>query len=375
MENYTQDTDQNGIAALSGDSNSPQGDRTSSPPQADPAPEPVSGESRWRLIELDSHQRDEVAAHLDEGLLEKAARTELPFASSDFFDEAEVAEGLLPEAVRAAYTELRWGLCDCVVVRGLPHDETVKDMPGQPSRDGHAPARGHGLVAAAVRRLGHEYSYAKEKGGALVHDIFPTKAGAAKQSNESWQVDLSLHTENAFHPLRPDFVVLYCVRAPSVPPATHLSLLLEILPNLTDEEMLVLREELFTIDVVDSFLTGGEQDATLPLKVLDGASRMPLVRWHQSVKGTDEPSRNAASVFSEEAIAAAQPVRLQPGDLLAFANDRCLHGRDKFDATLDGSDRWLLRSYVRRDLSPLMPFLAPSQPNAIRLDLAARAVA
>lgn len=225
-----------------------------------------------------------------------------------------------------------------------------------------------------VRRLGFEYSYAREKDGALVHDIFPTQSGATKQSNESWKVDLSLHTENAFHPLRPDFVVLYCVRTPKAPPATHLSLLKDILPRLTDEEIAVLREPRFTINVVDSFLSGGEESVRLPLSILDGCERTPTVRWHENVRGIDRSAENAAAAFSEAAKAAAKAVRLQPGDLLAFANEHSLHGRDKFDASLDGADRWLLRSYVRRDLSSLTPFVVSSVPRAIRMDLTARAV-
>jgi alpha-ketoglutarate-dependent taurine dioxygenase len=226
-----------------------------------------------------------------------------------------------------------------------------------------------------VRRLGFEYSYAKEKEGALVHNIFPTQSGATTQSNESWKVDLSLHTENAFHPLRPDFVVLYCVRTPEAPPATHLSVLQDILPRLTDEEIQVLREPRFTIKVVDSFLTGGEKSARLPLSILDGCARNPVVRWHENIRGVDKSAEAAAAAFSAAAKASSQAVRLQPGDLLAFGNETCLHGRDKFDASLDGADRWLLRSYVRRDLSQLKPFVLASQPRTIRMDLNARAVA
>lgn len=338
------------------------------------APPFPDNSDRWRFVSLTEDEREEVAASIDDGLLKKTQEAGVPFATSKFFDEAEVAEGVLPQSARAALSELRRGTADTVVIRGLPHDHIKGQQPGEEHASKTAPPRGNALLSTVVRRLGFEYSYAKEKDGALVHDIFPTKAGATKQSNESWKVDLSLHTENAFHPIRPDFVVLYCVRTPEAPPATHLAVLRDILPRLTDEEVATLKEPRFTIKVVDSFLTGGEENARLQLKILDGCSRHPVVRWHENVRGIDKSAENAVQAFSAAAKAAAQAVRLQPGDLLAFANETCLHGRDKFDASLDGSDRWLLRSYVRRDLTPLMPFVLSSAPQTIRMDLNARAV-
>lgn len=335
---------------------------------------PASDNSdRCCFVSLGEQERDEIAAALDQGLLGKDWAPD-EFGTTDFYDEAEVAEGVLPLSARSALAELRRGELDAVVIRGLPHDD-VKDVARGDEPGGRiAPARGHAFIASVVRRLGFEYSYAKEKEGALVHDIFPTHSGAATQSNESWKVDLSLHTENAFHPLRPDFVTLYCVRTPKAPPATHLSQLRDILPRLTDEEIEILREPRFTIKVVDSFLSGGEESVRLPLSILSGCDRTPTVRWHENIRGIDHSAENAVAAFSAAAKAAAQAVRLQPGDLLAFANETCLHGRDKFDASLDGADRWLLRSYVRRDLTQLQPFVVSSQPRAIRMDLSARAV-
>jgi L-asparagine oxygenase len=336
---------------------------------ADDEPKPGETGPRFRVAVLSSEEADQIARTVDEVLLERAERDGLDFRSSEFFDQAEVVEGILPSSAREALAEMRRGLVDAVVVRGLPRDEHAIASVEDRSEGPVAPGRSHAFLSAVVRRLGHEHSYAREKSGALVHDIRPTASGAKLQSNESWKVDLSLHTENAFHPLRPDYVCLCCVRAPESPPATHLSLLRDILPRLTDNEISVLREERFRISVVDSFLTGGEQKAELPLRILNGGSRRPFVRWHQTVRGTDEEAKSVASTFDTVATDAANPVRLRSGDLVAFANDRVLHGRDKFDAALDGSDRWLLRSYVTKDLAPLAPYVTPARPGSIRLEL------
>src|SRR5690606_27117820 len=128
------------------------------------------------------------------------------------------------ERVRAALAQLRRGAVEAVLVRGLPTDP---DPGPTPRRAGEAPATaraGHTWVAMTVRRLGHELGYAREKGGSLVLHVFPVAGQAETQSNASSSATLGLHTENAFHPVRPDHVVLYGVRVRRPAPATRLAL-------------------------------------------------------------------------------------------------------------------------------------------------------
>jgi hypothetical protein len=279
------------------------------------------------VVELDDSEREQAAAGVDDGFLESTEDNGVQPATTSFFDAAEIAEGALPESARAAFATLRRGSVDAVVVRGLPCDTDPGPTPRKLGETSSGPRRGHSWVAMAVRRLGHEFSYAMEKKGALVHHIHPTKEMAMSQSNASWQVDLSMHTENAFHPLRPDFVLLYCVRAPENAPATRLA----------------------PID--------------------DVVAHHPIVRWHETLHGKDEAAERVCRAFEEASQRATLEVALQPGDMLAFNNQRCLHGRGRFDARLGGHDRWLLRSYVMRDPTPLMACTAPARPRVMRMDL------
>ncbi len=316
----------------------------------------------------------ECTAALDSKFCRPLADRGIAVDSTEYFDAAEVLEGVLPDSLRIGLASLRQGAVDALIVRGLPVDEEPGPTPGQPSRRDSPPPRAHALTAAVVRRLGYELAYSAEKGGAVVQDVYPTREGATSQSNASWQVDLQLHTENAFHPVRPDFIVLYCVRAPQdPPPSTNLVLLDEVLPKLTDHEVALLREPRYTVRVVESFRINGEPDMAVPISVLGGTNRRPTVRWHESLTALDEAARRAALVFAEEAAKATLHVRLGPGDLLAFANDRCLHGRDKFDARCDGMDRWLLRAYAIRDSVAITRYIAPTRTRTVRLDIASTA--
>lgn len=337
---------------------------------ASPAPPVVTASTGpLQVVELTDEERAQAAEGVDQLFLDALEETGTQPATTDFFDAAEIAEGALPASVRAAFARLRRGSVDAIVLRGLPFDEDPGPTPRKLGDSSSGPRRGHSWIAMCVRRLGHEFAYAKEKKGALVHHIHPTKEQAMTQSNASWQVDLSMHTENAFHPLRPDFVLLYCVRAPENAPATRLAPIDDVVAHLTDQEIQVLSERRFGVHVVDSFKVEGEDDLELPVCVLNGSVRHPIVRWHETLRGKDDAAERVCDAFQEASQRATLEVGLQPGDLLAFNNQRCLHGRGRFDARLGGQDRWLLRSYVMRDPTPLMACTAPARPRVMRMDL------
>ena len=290
-----------------------------------------------------------------------------------FFDQAEIIEGVMPSAAREALAALRSGDADVVHLRGLPRD----GHPGATPMGGvavHPPRIALTWLAMAVRRLGHEFAYAEEKAGRAVHDVCPTSRGATTQSNASWSVDLGLHTEIAFHPIRPDYIVLVCVRAPTPPPATRVALLDDVLDRLTPAEQAILRQQRFRVRVVDSFLAEGASDLWLPIRVLDGPLSRPVIRWHSSLQGMDPTAESVSHVFAEQARYSSREIALEPGDIVAFANDRCLHGRGRFEASLNGRDRWILRSYALRDRVRFSRFLTPDRPWVVRVDLTSEAL-
>lgn len=333
---------------------------------------PDQGQSPLRIVDLDEAEREASAVAVDRGFLEPVASAGIEPATSDFFDAAEALEGILPRSVRGGLVALRRGGVPAVVVRGLPSDSDPGPTPTTAAGDPPlTPRRGHAWLALAVRRLGDEFAYAMEKNGAIVHNVYPTREGAETQSNASFKVDLSLHTENAFHPIRPAFVVLYCVRTPPEPAATRLVLLDDVLADLTDFEIAVLRQPRFTLRVVDSHRAEGEDDVELPVVPLTGSPRRPAIRWHESLRAVDDVAARVARSFGAAATRATRHMQLREGDLLAFANETCLHGRDSFDARLDGTDRWVLRGYALRDLTPTLPFVSPARPQVTRVDLSA----
>jgi alpha-ketoglutarate-dependent taurine dioxygenase len=66
-----------------------------------------------------------------------------------------------------------------------------------------------------------------------------------------------------------------------------------------------------------------------------------------------DPGSPAAEALDELCVgldAALRPVVLQPGDAIFIDNRRVVHGRAPFRARYDGTDRWLKRINVMRDI-------------------------
>ena len=324
-------------------------------------------------IELSEEERQRAAAALDGELLEPMRAARIEGTTPEFFNSAEIVDGALPRRARASLAALRRGTVPAVLLRGLPSDPDPGPTPTIPGGRADSFSRGNGWISIVVRKLGDEFGYTMEKKGSLIHNIYPTREGAESQSNAAFKVELSLHTENAFHPIRPDWVVLYCVRAPNDPPATRLVVLDDILVQLTDDEIEVLGQKRFNFRVVDSHRAEGEADMALCVAPLNGSPRRPIIRWHGSIQAEDDIAKRVAHTFTAAANQTTRHIEMREGDLLAFANEFCLHGRDRFEAALDGTDRWLLRGYALRDLTRTAAFVAPINPRVTRIDLSASA--
>lgn len=79
-----------------------------------------------------------------------------------------------------------------------------------------------------------------------------------------------------------------------------------------------------------------------------------LVHTLIPVQGSDKPlSNEGATDFGLHVEAVAVPLRLRPGDCAILHNRLVVHGRTRFAARYDGSDRHLLRLYVADSLWPL----------------------
>lgn len=220
--------------------------------------------------------------------------------------------------------------------------------------------------------LGDPVGWATQQAGRIMHDIMPIAGHEREQLGSGSEDPLSWHTEDAFHPLRADYLGLMCLRNPDRVPTTFASVQDLELPA---EVTAVLREPRFPIRPDRSHLPVNLGNAgEIPLSreiiqrsygwitrldeqpdrvsVLFGDSRSPYLRIDPYfMDGTaDSEAATALNAIRAEIDRVLTAYPLSPGEIVLVDNYRVVHGRVPFKARFDGTDRWLKRLNIVRDL-------------------------
>lgn len=203
-----------------------------------------------------------------------------------------------------------------------------------------------------ARRLGQPVGYVPEHGGRIVQNIVPTKADLNSQTSTSSRSNLMFHTETAFHPHRPRYLLLLCLRGD---PAAHTTLVSvhDIMGRLPDRVVELMFEPKFRTSVDVSFLDGRENVLGEPRPLVTGTRSEPTFIFDADLTvGTDADSELVVTLLRDLIEEIKTSIVLEPGDLLVVDNNIAVHGRSPFAARFDGADRWLQRSFVVADLAP-----------------------
>jgi hypothetical protein len=207
-------------------------------------------------------------------------------------------------------------------------------------------------LLAAARRLGEPVGYEPEHGGDLVQNIVPTAGATERQVSTSSKVELMFHTEAAFHPHRPRYLLLLCLRGDPTARTTLCSIH-EVLPFLDEQVVDVLFEPRFRTAVDESYLDGRGNVLGPPMPVLTGDRHAPSMVFDADLTvGTDAAADDARHALAAAVRERCTSVVLEAGDLLVIDNLAAVHGRSPFAPRFDGSDRWLQRTFVVGDLAP-----------------------
>jgi len=294
-----------------------------------------------------------------------------------FLLDCAVLAHSLPERLRAELCRFRLDEpAGALIVSGLPvDDDALGATPGswitESRPEASRPHETYLMLCCSL--LGEVFGWRLDRAGQLVHDVVPVAGRELEQSGSSSDVDLLWHTEEAFHPLRGDYVALLCLRNPDRTPTTVATvhgddLSAEHLQTLREPRFTILPESAFEADEAESAMSVGEKrlyqnarrqldrqsQAPEPVALLYGDPETPYLRVDPAYMPLPVPGDPVAT----EAFAALagviernhQPVVLEPGDLAIIDNARAVHGRRPFRARYDGRDRWLKRCSVTRDL-------------------------
>ena len=210
------------------------------------------------------------------------------------------------------------------------------------------------LLLEHAKGFGYPIGYLQEQHGDIVQNIFPIKRQAECQISSSSKVNLELHTEAAFHPHPPDHLLLLCLRGDETAGTTY-ALLSDVLKDLHVGILNILKKNLFKTSVDESFRLNGEQDHSVVMPVItrDSNNRY-IMRYDKTVMtGTTTESQMALNVFTKAIERNTQTVFLKTGDLLVLDNNTTVHGRTAFQAKYDGTDRWVQRVVVSKEIDSI----------------------
>ncbi|GLZ36651.1 guanitoxin biosynthesis L-enduracididine beta-hydroxylase GntD [Actinokineospora sp. NBRC 105648] len=315
-------------------------------------------------------------------VVDDLARRHDTVESAGFQSEARLWADELPRRVRRELHEFhRTEPSGVLVVSGLPVDDaglgpTPAHWKGKPEV---VPTLRHDIAFFLVAQLlGEPIGWATQQDGRIMHDIFPIREHEHEQIGWGSDELLTWHTEDAFHPLRTDYLALMCLRNPGGVETTTADIA-DV--RIEDDLREILAEPRFHIlpdnshraeNRVDAVAEDGRAEdgrvAALrrrsaerveralsdpePVALLFGAPDDPYVvvdpYYMQGALGAEE--QRALERFSAAIDEAMSGVVLRPGDMCFIDNYRVVHGRKPFRARFDGTDRWLRRLNVARDL-------------------------
>ncbi|MFD1539771.1 guanitoxin biosynthesis L-enduracididine beta-hydroxylase GntD [Nonomuraea guangzhouensis] len=335
-------------------------------------------------------RKDEATAIVE--LAGELARHHPGVESAEFQKVARTYADELPRRLREDLHDFRLAEpSGLLVISGLPVDDaTIGATPDDwKSRPTPSPTLPLDIAFYLVMSLlGEPIGWSTQQDGRIMHDVFPMRGYEREQIGWSSTETLVWHTEDAFHPLRTDYLGLMCLRNHDKVETTyadvgslHLDEATEallrqprffILPDDShrpenrapdrDDDPRVIDLKRRSYRQVESALTDPK-----PVPVLFGAPDDPYLcvdpHYMQGIHGEDEEKALAALAATVDA--AMTGVVLEPGDVCVIDNYKAVHGRKPFRPRFDGTDRWLRRLNVARDLRKSREFRLDARSRVI----------
>jgi hypothetical protein len=283
-------------------------------------------------------------------LVKEVASQHASVEESDFLDSASTYAQELPRRLRRFLNTFRLrepsGVC---LISGYPVDD---------SKIGKTPAhwrKGGGDSSTKEEEvflnlcgalLGDAIAWSHQRDRLICQDLVPIEGHKNEMLGSGSERALVWHTEDARYSHRGDYIGLMCLRNPDAVPTTFASID-EV--RLDPDQVKVLFEPRFIFCPDPSHPTDSEREKA---PVLFGDPKSPYVRFdpYSMDQPETEEARSAMDYLIRALDENLRGVILLPGECLFIDNYKAVHGRSSFKARFDGTDRWLKRINVARDL-------------------------
>ena len=269
---------------------------------------------------------------------------------ADFLDSASTYAQELPRRLRRFLNAFRLrepsGVC---VISGYPVDDSkIGKTPGHWRKEPGSSSTMEEEVFLNLcgALLGDAIAWSHQRDGLICQDLVPIEGHKDEMLGSGSELELVWHTEDARYPYRGDYIGLMCLRNPDAVPTTFASID-EV--RLDPDQVEVLFEPRFVFRPDPSHPTDSEREKA---PVLFGDPRSPYVRFdpYSMDRPETEEARSAMDYLIRAVDENVTGVALLPGECLFIDNYKAVHGRSSFKARFDGTDRWLKRINIARDL-------------------------
>ncbi|MFD8785188.1 guanitoxin biosynthesis L-enduracididine beta-hydroxylase GntD [Kitasatospora sp. NPDC059599] len=301
-----------------------------------------------------------------------------------FYDRAWQFDRMLPVGLQAFLADFRRREpAAACLVHGLPVDDVeLGPTPGH-WRDAIAleSARTQEAMLALVGlALGEPFGWATLQEGSIIQNVLPIRGDEDRQSGYGSEALLEFHTEDGFHPNRCDYLILLGLRNADAVPTIVASVRDVELDDRTREVLSQDRyhilpdtehiRQLETSDPGHPALAKLRRmaDDPAPTSALFGDGLSPYLRIDlpfMRCAGDDREAVEALDRLMAELTRVQQEVVVGPGTLLVVDNYQAAHGRRSFKARYDGTDRWLKKITVSRNLRRNLAGYAPDRHRVI----------
>lgn len=303
-------------------------------------------------LRLHDEERDAIG-NLADALLASLNGDEDPSRMSA---AATITAQRLPERLRDFLARIRTEGEAITMIANLPVREELEPTPlgWELAAKLEAGRREEGVLALCGAALAEPFGWTSQQSGRLVHDVCPTPEDDNSLTSASSTRTLNFHTEDVFHPCRSDYVALLCLRNPTQVGTTYVRA--EAL-DLPEDMRDVLFQERFLFLPDDSHSLGALPDdlgdCSQPGAVFFGPRDAPYLRFDidfMRPRPGDDQAAEAIETVQAALGEHVERVSLAPGDLAFVDNYRVVHGRESFRCRFDGTDRWLKRVNLTRDV-------------------------
>lgn len=288
-----------------------------------------------------------------------------------FIREAALSAHELPRAVRRTLYDfkLEEPAAGLLLISGWPVDDaSIGPTPSHWKlvKSGGPSFTEETLMMLLGSLLGEPVGWSTQQDGRLIHHVMPIREHEHAQLGSGSRELLWWHNEDAFHALRPDYVILMCLRNHDRVATTYGSL--EHI-QLEPWQVTKLFEPHYTIRPDNSHQPAARGDdgydsagyasiaqmnnAPERIAVFYGDRSSPYLRldpYFMAPVEHDPEAQLALDALVKAMDAAMVDLVLAPGDVCILDNHRAVHGRRPFQARFDGTDRWLERILIARDL-------------------------